>query len=145
MGNKKIIIGRTDIVDFPTFELYRIDAKVDTGAYTSSIHCKDIREINDTLHCSFLDASHPEYNGKEFVFTKYDITAVRSSNGSVEVRYAIRTKIILFQKTYPITLTLTSREDMRFSVLLGRKFLRGKFLVDSQLENVSYNTSSHEH
>ena len=139
MSKEKKIIGRTDKVDFPELDLAGIDAKVDTGAYTSSIHCKDIIEVDQQLNCSFLDPTHPEYNGKRFTFYNYDITAVKSSNGTVEIRYAIRTKITLFDKTYHITLTLSSRDDMRFPVLLGRKFLSGKFLVDSQLENQSYN------
>ncbi|MBQ4819951.1 ATP-dependent zinc protease [Aquimarina sp. MMG016] len=139
LEKEKKIIGRTDKVDFPVLELKDIDAKIDTGAYTSSIHCIDIREVDQTLQCSFLDATHPEYNGKKFTFKNYDITAVKSSNGKVETRFAIRTQITLFNKTYPITLTLSPRDDMRFPVLIGRKFLSGKFLVDPQLENQSYN------
>ncbi|WP_062061295.1 ATP-dependent zinc protease [Aquimarina longa] len=136
---EKKIIGRTDIVDFPLLELEGICAKVDTGAYTSSIHCVDVREIGQILQCRFLDEIHPEYNNKRFEFRNYDITAVKSSNGKVEVRYTIKTQILVFNKTYPITLTLSTRDDMRFPVLLGRKFLNRKFLVDPQLENQSYN------
>lgn len=139
LEKEKKIIGRTDKVDFPLLELKGIDAKIDTGAYTSSIHCIDIREVNQSLQCSLLDATHPEYNGKRFTFKNYDITAVKSSNGKVEIRYIIRTQIIVFGKNYPITLTLSSRDDMRFPVLIGRKFLSGKFLVDPQIENQSYN------
>lgn len=139
LNQKKKIIGRTDKVDFPDLELFDIDAKIDTGAYTSSIHCKEIQEVDQILECRFLDPTHPEYNGKKFTFKNYDITAVKSSNGKVEVRYAIRTKITVFNKTQLITLTLSSRDDMRFPVLIGRKFLSGKFLVDPQLEDQSYN------
>ena len=139
MNKEKKIIGRADKVDFPILSLMGIDAKVDTGAYTSSIHCIDIEEIDSVLQCIFLDQTHPEYNGKRFTFKNYDILAVKSSNGKVEMRYAIKTKITVFNKTYPITMTLSTRDDMRFPVLIGRKFLRGKFLVDPQLENQSYN------
>ncbi|MEW7289769.1 ATP-dependent zinc protease family protein [Aquimarina sp. 2304DJ70-9] len=139
MEKEKKIIGRTDKADFPVLELKDIDTKMDTGVYASSIHCVDIRETDQTLQCSFLDATHPEYNGKKFTFKNYDISAVKSNSGKVEVRYAIKTQIILFDQTYPITLTLSPRDDMRFPVLLGRKFLSGKFLVDPQSENQSYN------
>ncbi len=139
MEKEKKIIGRIDKVDFPLLSIADIDAKIDTGAYTSSIHCIDIEEVGEVLQCSFLDATHPEYDGKRFTFKNYDITAVKSSNGKVEVRYAIRTKIVVFNKTYPITLTLSPRDDMRFPVLIGRKFLNGKFLIDPQLENQSFN------
>jgi len=142
LENKKKIIGRTDRVDFPLFELENIHVKVDTGAYTSSIHCKEIKEVGELLECRFLDSTHSAYNGKKFTFKNYDITSVKSSNGKVEVRYAIKTKIIIFSKTYSITLTLSSRDDMRFPILIGRKFLSGKFLVDSQLEDQSYKLKS---
>ncbi len=134
----KRIIGRTDKVDFPLLEMAAIDAKIDTGVYTSSIHCVDIREVDQTLQCSFLHATHPEYSGKKFTFNNYDMSAVKSSNGKVEMRYAIRTEIIVFNTAYPITFTLSPRDDMRFPVLIGRKFLSGKLLVDPQLENQSY-------
>jgi len=142
LKGQKEIIGRTDKVDFPLLNLQDIDAKVDTGAYTSSIHCKEIKEVGQMLECRFLDSTHPEYNGNKFTFRNYDITAVKSSNGKVEIRYAIRTKITLFNETQLITFTLSSRDDMRFPVLIGRKFLSGKFLVDPQLEDQSYNLKS---
>jgi hypothetical protein len=62
---------------------------------------------------------------------------VKSSNGSVEQRIAIKTEIILFGNTYPIELTLTERADMKNPVLLGRKFLSKKFLIDTSRKNLS--------
>ena len=41
----KKIIGRLEKVSFPAFQLHNIDAKIDTGAYTSSIHCKKAKEV----------------------------------------------------------------------------------------------------
>ncbi|WP_103069268.1 ATP-dependent zinc protease family protein [Aquimarina sediminis] len=139
MEKEKKIIGRTDRVDFPLLELKSIDAKIDTGAYTSFIHCTDIREVDQTLQCTLLDATHSEHNGRRFTFKNYDITAVKSNTGKIEMRYAIRTQISVFNETYPIILTLSPRDDMRFPILIGRKFLSGKFLIDPQLENQSYN------
>lgn len=140
----KRIIGRTDKADFPKFSFEEIDVKIDTGAYTSSIHCANIEEREDALHCTFLDSTHPNYNGREMVFHDYDITTVRSSNGQIQERYEILSQIRLFGKVYRITLTLSSREDMRFPVLLGRKFLTNKFIVDTSLTDVSHNSTVHE-
>lgn len=135
----KQIIGRTDKVDFPLLGFEDIDVKIDTGAYTSSIHCHSIVEKEKYLVCSFFDKKHPLYNGKELIFESYDIAAVRSSNGEIQYRYEVQSKITIMGKTYKISLTLTSREDMRFPVLLGRKFLTKKFIVDTELTDVSYN------
>lgn len=144
MDQNKVIIGRTDKADFPKLELEDVDIKIDTGAYTSSIHCKDIEEVDGVLCASFLDEDHVQYHGKMLKFKEYKITTVRSSNGEQELRYEVQANIKLFKKTYKISLTLSNREHMRFPVLLGRKFLSKKFIVDPELQDVSYLQSIHE-
>jgi len=135
----KILLGRTDIVDFPNLNLEGIDVKVDTGAYTSSIHCHSIKEENNQLKCLFLDPKHEKYHKKTLVFSDYKQKKVKSSNGVSQKRYVIKTEIILFNKIRTIELTLTERGSMRFPVLLGRKFLSKKFIVDSSKKNLSFN------
>ncbi len=117
---------------------------MDTGAYTSSIHCKDIEEVDGVLCAIFLDESHPQFHGQKIEFTDYEITTVRSSNGIKDQRYEVQSNIRLFDKLYKISLTLNNRQEMRFPVLLGRKFLSKKFIVDPELQDVSYLQSSHE-
>lgn len=134
----KKIIGRTDKADFPKLKLLDIDVKIDTGAYTSSIHCKNVRIEDNYLKCQFLDENHPQYNGKEFTFDEYDVRVVKSSNGIAEPRYRIKTQIVMFGKTYEIFLTLSDREEMRFPVLLGRKFLSRRFIVDINKTDLSH-------
>lgn len=131
-------IGRIDKADFPLLNLSDIDVKIDTGAYTSSIHCKNMKIEDNYLKCIFLDEEHPNYHEKEIIFSEYDVKVVKSSNGQAEARYRILTEIILFGKNYPIFLTLSDREEMRYPVLLGRKFLNKKFVVDINKTNLSY-------
>ena len=135
----KKIIGRTDKADFPLLDLVNIDIKIDTGAYTSSIHCHKVLVDNDELICLFYDKGHPHYNGKEFRFKEFTFANVKSSNGLVEKRYKVKTTIILFDKKYNISLTLSTREDMRFPILIGRKFISKKFIVDVTQKDLSYN------
>ncbi|MDR9458320.1 MAG: RimK/LysX family protein [Salegentibacter sp.] len=141
---EKTVIGRFDKADFPALHLNDIAIKIDTGAYTSSIHCENIREENDLLLCTFLDEEHPLYNGKEFSFKDYDIVFVRSSNGIIQKRYQVESTIKIFNKVYKISLSLSSRQEMRFPVLIGRKFLTKKFIVDTQLTDVSFNLKQNE-
>jgi hypothetical protein len=57
----------------------------------------------------------------------------------VEERFSIFTEITIFKNIYPIELTLTERPDMKHPVLLGRKFLSKRFLIDTSRKNLSYN------
>lgn len=141
---EKTVIGRFDKADFPALHLKDIAVKIDTGAYTSSIHCENIREEDGVLRCTFLDEEHPLYNGKEFVFKDYDIVFVRSSNGLIQKRYQVESTIKIFNKVYKISLSLSSRQEMRFPVLIGRKFLTKKFIVDTELTDVSFNLKQNE-
>lgn len=141
-SKNKILIGRSDKADFPEIELEDIDIKIDSGAYTSSIHCHEVKEVTEgnstLLKLNFLDNSHPQYNKKDFIFDEYSSKIVKSSNGISEKRFLIHTKIILFNIEFPIYLTITERSDMKFPVLLGRKFLNKKFVIDTAKKNLSY-------
>ena len=125
---KKIIIGRAEYASFPQLGLYNINTKIDTGAYNSSIHCEKIEEQKGQLHCYFSPiAATPS---QKLVFDQYNIAVVKSSNGQTERRYKIITTIYFGNQHYPIALTLTNRGSMRYPVLIGRKFLKKRFLVD---------------
>lgn len=141
---KKLTIGKKDKADFPELKLFDLDIKIDTGAYTSSIHCHKIKEtIEDgTKYIEFqlLDPSHKDYNHKKFKVKNFTEKKIRSSNGKGEKRYIIKTKIFIFEKAYTIELSLSERSAMRFPVLIGRKLLNNKFIVDTSLSNISYNT-----
>ena len=134
----KTLIGRADVADFPLLDLSGIDVKIDTGAYTSSMHCHRIAVRDGRLYCHFLDPKHPAYHEREVAFDEYKRKVVRSSNGQEEERYLIKTQIRLFGKRYRIELSLTERGSMRFPVLLGRKFVGPKFIVDTTHTNLSH-------
>ncbi|MEZ5083389.1 MAG: RimK/LysX family protein [Bacteroidales bacterium] len=134
----KTLLGRVDIVDFPQLDLFGIGIKVDTGAYTSSIHCHNIEVKNGILKCQFMDPEHENFNEKVSTFPEFSEKRVKSSNGMIEERFLIKTKISIFKKIYTIELSLTERGSMRYPVLLGRKFLTRKFIVDTSRKNLSF-------
>jgi hypothetical protein len=90
------------------------------------------------LRCQFLDPKHEKYHEKYFTFTEFTQKMVKSSNGIIENRYLIKTEILIFNEIHPIELTLTERGSMKFPVLLGRKFLTKKFVVDAAKKNLSF-------
>lgn len=138
----KITIGRIDKAIFPAFELKNINIKIDSGAYTSSIHCSNIKEITvGNVQCitfTVLDSSNPLFTGKEITYNDYKIKLVKSSNGISEKRFLIKTSIIIFNQSYHIDLTLTERKNMKYPVLIGRKFLNKHFIIDTSLTNLSH-------
>jgi hypothetical protein len=138
----KKLIGRQDIIDFPDLQLEDIDVKIDTGADTSALHCHCIKKIikEDKKYVSFqvLDPKHPAYEKNVYTFPLHKTASIKSSNGQTEERYIIKTSAVIFGETYSINLSLTDRSKMKFPILIGRKFLKGKFIVDVEEKNLSH-------
>lgn len=139
---KPLIIGSTDRIDLPEFELYDLPCKVDTGAYTSSIHCEKFRIVEkegvEYLTFKLLDKRFKDIERKTFKFKNFKEKKIRSSFGDTEFRYAIRSTVILFGNTYRITFTLSNRGSMQYPVLIGKRFLKNRFLVDVSQQDISY-------
>ncbi len=146
---EKIIIGRKDKIDLPDLALFNIDAKIDTGAYTSSIHCYQIQLTKNngvaTVRFKLLDPSHPDYNEREFLLPVHQFKSVKSSSGHTEERIFIKTNILIFDQLFEIELSLTDRSDMKHPVLIGRKLLKNRFIVDVSKFNLSYRQKRRSH
>jgi len=138
------IIGKCDKLDFPSLLLYGIACKIDTGAETSAIHCSKVKLLEtldgkEVLKFFLLDPRHPDYNNREFRFESFSEKEVKSSIGQKELRYSIQSEITIYGETYPIEFTLANREEMRYPILIGRKFLaKNKFLVNPSRRDLSY-------
>ena len=134
MSQKKVI-GRREIVSILDLELFDLDAKIDTGADSNSLHCDDIY-IDDEKFVDFklLDKIHPAYHGKKIKLPLYKLKKVKSSNGTVQLRATVQVTISFFGKNYKTYISLTDRSDMKYPMLIGRKFLANRFLVDVSKE-----------
>lgn len=130
-----VLIGRREFVGLPGLHIDEIEAKIDTGAYTSALHCNYI-ELSETqdgqpLICfRVLDHSHPDYNDTLHQTTDFKRKRIRSSNGLIQYRYIIRTQLKLGSLTFTTEFSLTNRAAMRYPLLIGRKALSGRFTVD---------------
>lgn len=111
-------------------ELFDLDAKVDTGADSNALHCDDIEIENGNVSFTLLDEIHPSYHGKRMTLPLYKLKKVKSSNGTVQERPSVKVTVNFFGKKYKSVISLTNRADMKFPMLLGRRFLKDKFLVD---------------
>ncbi len=139
---KKKIVGRRELIDFPALGLLDIEAKIDTGAFTSAIHCTAIREATlpdgrRVIRFNLLDPTHPQYHQKIFEFDQFTQRDIKSSFGDVQLRYIIRTQFQLFDKTIEADFSLSDRSDMKYPVLIGRAAIRKYFIVDVAHKNLS--------
>lgn len=139
---EKRTIGRKDKADFPGLGLREVDIKIDTGAYTSAIHCHEIKtktiDEKEVLFFTVLDPTYQQYENKELSTDTFTQKTVKNSFGGSEKRFVIKTNILLFGKKYAISLSLSERGEMRFPILIGRKFLMKKFVVDPAMFDLSY-------
>jgi len=136
--NKKIV-GKKEVISIIDLELFHIDAKVDTGADSNALHCDniDINEEDNTVSFTLLNEIHESYNGKRVTFPLHRIKKVKSSNGQLQLRPSIKVSVEFFGKRYKSIISLTNRADMKFPMLIGRRFLSGRFLVDVEAEYLS--------
>lgn len=141
--NELQLLGRSDRIDLPGLGLSNIHCKIDTGAYTSSLHCSKAEVINGVLEFVLLDEEHPEFTGMKFRFNEYSEREIKNSFGEAETRYVIRTTITIYGKTYKTQFSLSDRDSLRFPVLLGRRVLRKRFLIDVSKKDLSFD-AKHE-
>ena len=124
------VIGYIESVDLPEVELFGLDAKIDTGADSCSLHCDELKVEGDKVTFLLHDEVHEAYHGKKITLPIYKIKRVKSSNGKSEERVFIKSKIKLGCKTYQAEISLTNRENMKYPMLIGRRFLSHHYLID---------------
>ena len=124
------VVGYIESVDLPEIELFDLDAKIDTGADSCSIHCDDIEVEGEIVTFLLHDEVHEAYHGKKITLPIHNIKKVKSSNGKSEERIFIKSLIKLGCKTYEAEISLTNRENMKYPMLIGRRFLSHHYLID---------------
>ncbi len=124
------VVGYIESVDLPEIELFELDAKIDTGADSCSIHCDDIKIEGEMVTFLLHDEVHEAYHGKKITLPIHNIKRVKSSNGKSEERIFIKSLIKLGCKSYKAEISLTNRENMKYPMLIGRRFLSHHYLID---------------
>jgi hypothetical protein len=131
-------IGWREWVALPELGVSAVKAKIDTGARSSSLHAWDVTifegngqgrrrtQVRFVLHPRQRDLAETVEAEADLVAVR----AVRSSNGEVEDRPVIRTPVVIDGRRYAIELTLTRRDEMGFRMLVGRRALRRRFVID---------------
>ena len=132
--NQLLTLGWREWVALPDLGLPAIKVKVDSGARTSALHA--FRTEKYQLDCvdmvKFL--IHPIQKNYDFHVECHapiiDLREVSDSGGHKEMRYVIETSIVIGTVSWPIELNLTNRDTMRFRMLLGRRAIEARAVID---------------
>ncbi|PID31315.1 hypothetical protein CR983_01850 [Candidatus Saccharibacteria bacterium] len=128
--NDLSVIGRNARVDFGKRAI-DVPAKIDTGADSSAVWASNIRvDKSGVLKFSLFGEGSRYYNGKVFKRTDYSAAVVKSSSGHREVRYRTHFTVRIGGKKIRALFNLSERSLHEYPVLIGRRTLSGKFLVD---------------
>lgn len=124
-------IGRMAQVDFPEHGVFGAKARVDSGAFFSSVHATDIVEnLDNTLSFTLLGDYHDSIKGVRVTVDKFINRPIKNTSGKYENRYLVylRTKVLDAEEEH--IFTLADRKNMACPVLLGRTFLKTGYVVD---------------
>jgi hypothetical protein len=128
------VVGWREWITLPELGIDKIKAKIDTGARTSALHAFALKPfVENGKHRISFDL-HPLQHDTQKVITcvadVVDKRLVTDSGGHEEERYVIQTPITIAGQTWSIEITLTERENMLFRMLLGRRALRKRFIIN---------------
>jgi hypothetical protein len=137
----KIIVGWREWVALPELGIALIKAKVDTGARTSALHAFEVESYSTAAGLRVRFWMHPLQDDLEQVVecdaAVLDQRLVTDSGGHAEKRFVIETTLSMADQSWPIEMTLTNRDTMKYRMLLGRTAMRKRVLVNPA---VSYRT-----
>lgn len=136
----KVVIGRSELVHFMDYAVADIPAKVDTGAYRSAVHADQISLSPDGKTLSFrLLGGHPVCGtlAQSLTTQEFQKVSIANSFGHREERYEVKLRIKLGPKVFKATFSLANRSKKIYPILLGRKMLNSRFLVDTAFSQVN--------
>lgn len=132
--NQLLTLGWREWVALPDLGLPAIKVKVDSGARTSALHAfyTEKYQLDSVDMVKFL--IHPIQKNYDFHVVCHapiiDFREVSDSGGHKEMRYVIETSIVIGTVSWPIELNLTNRDTMRFRMLLGRRAIEARAVID---------------
>lgn len=132
--NRRKTIGWREWVSMPDLGVTEIKAKVDTGADNSSLHAFNMERFEQDGMEMVRFEIHPRQRKKrpsiECVAAVAAERKVKNPGGRSELRPVIRTTLIVAGTEFDALVNLTTRDEMTFRMLLGRRTIRKHFVID---------------
>lgn len=133
-ASRTTVVGWREWVSLPTLGITRIKAKLDTGARTSALHALSTERYTERgapyvrLHVQ----PRQRDDGRVLVVETaiIDERTVSDSSGHRERRIVIASDLTLGGARWPIEVTITNRDSLRFRMLLGRSAMHGHLIID---------------
>lgn len=127
-------IGWREWIALPQFGVPAIKAKVDTGAASSSLHAFRLERFEAEGRSMVRFEIHPRQRSRTGSVTVeaevVDERPVRNPGGRREIRPVIETTLRWCDVEWRANINLTRRDEMGFRMLLGRKAMKKRFVVD---------------
>jgi len=140
--SKKRIIGWREYVSLTELKVDNVVAKIDTGANLSSIHASEIKITSkDKLKFVTFKIKKNKNTLKKVTCELHGYKKIKSSDGVVEKRPVVKTPMVLDGIRKNIELTLTDRKTMDYTMLIGRKALGRRWIVNP---SISFLTDKNE-
>lgn len=136
-GSGPLRIGWKEYLDLPEMGIFRLKAKIDTGARTSALHVDSLTVVEtlpDGTEIAEVEIGTDRRHPGRRVIARVALLGrvrVKDSGGHPDLRPYLETEIVLGPVRKRIRLTLTDRSGMLFRMILARKALEGDFVVDT--------------
>lgn len=110
----------------------RLEARIDTGAETTSIHAEEIAlvEIDGKRYVRYV-LTDPQSGERHEMETRLRRRVlIRQADNVLDRRFVVRLWVTLGEQRSRIELTLSDRADMEYPLLIGRNMLTDAAVVD---------------
>ncbi|MDB5171182.1 MAG: hypothetical protein JWO35_876 [Candidatus Saccharibacteria bacterium] len=136
-----LTIGTTELMTLPDSAIADIPAKIDTGADNSAIWASNIHLEEGKVVFNLFAPGSVYYREEPVVVSNFRTTTVRNSFGHKEFRYKVQFNVCVGEHKLQRWFTLADRSRNNYPILLGKNFLKNKFIVDVSQKNI---VSKHE-